>query len=257
MRLALLLIVAVSSPLALLAKSQEPNFHLWNHSNRDVHFIVCGANDLLTIKDMQLRSPTILTLSPGEKYEEHISLRGSLEDKPSLLYLYAKPQGEQQTFAMHIDIERENIHQTVHSPIADERVYGLGRGKKIYIEIVPGHEEERLGPSKTSYYRGLTVRSIGGESGEMRLAGGEVIEHCARDRDIGREWDYEKFGRWAQDNTDEFVDFLTKIETFLLAYLRAGNIAVYVWRYGIKGARDIARVLSAKKRMERKAGVKL
>ena len=237
-------------------KSSEPTFYIVNNSDRDVHFTAVGANDLLTIKNLELVSPHIVTLKHGDEYEERLSLRGELDDKPVLLYLYPNPQGEQEIMRVAVDISRDNIHTVIEDLMGDERIYRLGKGKPVYIEVTPGYDAHKYGLPLTSYYEGLTIKSLS-QDRDGFYSNGQYFSGVTKSKDIKRAWAYEVLGRWAMTHTAEFQEFIETIDTFVYTYLRAGNIVTYIWRYGIKGARDIARVRSIKARIEKKIGMKL
>ena len=243
--------------MGALHATPAPNFHLINNSDRDLHFIVVGANDLLTLKNLQLESPTIVTLKPGEQHTEHISLKGNLEVRSPMIYLYPHPQGEQAVLDVSVAYNRAHIHTSLQGPMDNDRVYCLGYEKKIYVEWVLGQEKEEYGRGTRSPYYGLTLRSRANHEGVVFLSDGSVVERAVRDSDIIRGYDYEKLGDWARGHPDEFCAFLEKVLGPLYAYLRAGGVAAYLWRYGAGGARDILRVRRAKAKLERCVGVKL
>ncbi len=240
-------------------KSSEPTFFIINNTDRDVHFTAVGANDVLTIRNLELQSARIITLHPGDEYCERISLHGELEGKAPLLYLYPNPHGDQEVMHIEIDIPRDNIFTVVDDFLGDERIYELGKGKPIYIEIAPGHERHKHGGPRTNYYEGCIVRSIAGDRNGF-YRDGEYIAPITKSKDIKRAWNYEALGKWAiasEKNKKEFKHFIETVDVFLYTYLRAGNIVKYLWRYGFKGAKDIAHLRSEKARIEKKIGMKL
>ncbi len=237
-------------------KASESNFYLVNNTKKDVHFAVVGANDLLSVKNKQLRAATITTLKPGENYQEHISLNSELDEKPVLLYLYPNPQDKQDKIHLAFDIAVENIKMEMDGLIGDERIYRLGMGRPIYVETIAGDEEHKHGKPRTNYYQDITLQSLAGDNGKFTHAG-RAISGAARTKDIKRSWGYELLGQWAQDNTAELKEFVVTVSTFIYSYLQAGNIVKYIWRNGFKGAKDIAKIRSMKAKMERTIGMKL
>ncbi len=238
------------------ADEKLPNFYLVNHAGIEIHFAVVGANDLLTIRDLELVSPTIITLQPGEEYSETVSLHGELDDKPPLLYVYPHPYGEHESLRIAVDISRDNIHMVLENLLGDERIYKLGKGKPLFLEIAPGYEQHKYGKPATDYYEGLTVKSLSGDRDDF-YRDGVYMSGVTRTKDIKRAWGYEVLGRWAYHNREEFAEFLEAVDAFVYTYLRAGNIVKYIWRYGlVKGAKDIARVRALKAKMERRIGMK-
>ena len=244
------------SGLQAAEKVPEPNFYLANHADKEIHFAVVCANDVLTIRNLELVSPTITTLQPGEEYYETISLHGELDDKPPLLYVYPNPNEEQERLPLAIDISRDNVHTVVENLVGDERIYKLGKGKPLFLEIAPGHEYHKHGKPATDYYEGLTVKSLSGDRDDF-YRNGVYVSGITRTKDIKRAWGYEVLGRWAYHNREEFAEFLEAVDIFLYTYLRAGNIVKYIWRYGlVKGAKDISRVRALKAKMERRIKMK-
>ncbi len=237
-------------------KPVDTNFYLVNHTKKDVHFTVVGANDLLSVKNKQLRAATITTLKPNEKYEEHISLNSELDEKPVLLYLYPHPHDKQDKIHVAFEIAAEDIKETLDCPLGDERIYSLGMGKPMYIEAVAGDDEHKHGKPRTKYYEGMTIKSLADNKGKCSVDG-RTISGVAKAKDVKRSWGYELLGQWAQDNKEELEKFVVTVSTFVYSYLQAGNIVKYLWRNGFKGAKDIARIRSMKAKMEKTIGMKL
>ncbi len=83
-RLLYVVLLFASVCIQASAPSDAPNFYIVNNAKKDIHFVLVGANDLPSVKNLKLHSPCITTLKPGEHFQEHTSLRGNIDDKPLL-----------------------------------------------------------------------------------------------------------------------------------------------------------------------------
>ena len=242
---------------SLLASDTKPNFYFVNNTKMDIHFTVVGANDLLSVKDKQIRAATITTLRPGESSEEHLSLHSELDEKPVLLYMYPNPQDKQEKIKVAFDIPADNIKCEMDGLIGEERTYSLGMGKPIYVEAIAGHEVHKHGKPLTNYYKDMTVQSLADDKGKC-THGGHSISGALKAKDAKRAWGYELLGQWAHDNRAELKEFIVTVSSFVYSFLQAGNIVKYLWRHGlVKGAKDIANIRSMKAKMEKRIGMKL
>ena len=213
--------------LFTLTSSLQANFSLKNNTSQPIHFVITGANDLLGLRNGNIEAAKILTLLPGQQYQDTISLTGILE-KPPKLELFPSPQGQQ--FTLEVPLSIAGQINSLHLPVGAVCTFELPEGVPSSVELVQNGNEVHL----------LAVGTF------------QVITSHEP---------YERLNQWAcnPDNHQAYCDFQAQVYTFVHEFVRAGGVMKFLfftWPQHSQLAKALS-IWNAKRKFEDLTGINL